>query len=109
MNVTPLTYDYGSLEVGMTSAPRNFNVNPAAGDQYDTVTAITHSCPDFIVNAAIQSGELVELFEGWSTGEQLVVHTLYPTRTHLPPKVQRMRDFLVEQFKVPPWCPKQVA
>ena len=65
--------------------------------------------PDFIVNAAIQSGELVELFEGWSTGEQLVVHTLYPTRTHLPPKVQRMRDFLVEQFKVPPWCPKQVA
>ncbi|MBG7620077.1 LysR family transcriptional regulator [Herbaspirillum sp. AP02] len=62
--------------------------------------------PDFIVNAAIASGQLVELFEGWSTGEQLVVHTLYPTRTHLPPKVQRMRDFLVEQFKVPPWCPK---
>lgn len=51
VNVTPLTYDYGSLEVGMTSAPRNFNVNPGIGDQYDTVTAITHSCPDFIVNA----------------------------------------------------------
>ncbi len=65
--------------------------------------------PDFIVNAAIRSGELVELFEGWTTGEQLVVHTLYPTRTHLPPKVQRMRDFLVEQFKVPPWCPKPAA
>lgn len=65
--------------------------------------------PDFIVNAAIQSGELVELLDGWTTGEKLVVHTLYPTRNHLPPKVQRMRDFLVEQFKVPPWCPRPAA
>ena len=61
--------------------------------------------PDFIVNAAINAGHLVELFDDWSTGpDQLIIHTLYPTRSHLPLKVQRMRDFLIEELRNPPWC-----
>jgi len=49
--VTPLTKDFGSLQVGMTSAYTTFNVNPATGNQDDNVTAVTANCPDFIVNA----------------------------------------------------------
>jgi uncharacterized protein (TIGR03382 family) len=48
----PVTsHDFGSLQVGQTSAPFTFTINPAAGNNYDTVTAITESCPDFSVNA----------------------------------------------------------
>ncbi len=63
--------------------------------------------PDFIVNAALASGELVELLPDWSIGQHdMMAHVLYPTRAYLPPKVQRLRDFLVEEFRTPPWCPK---
>src|SRR5689334_20604484 len=48
----PVTsHDFGSLQVGQTSAPFTFTINPAAGNNYDTVTSITESCPDFSVNA----------------------------------------------------------
>lgn len=51
VNVSPATFDFGALEVGMTSAPRTINVNPAAGEQSDVITSITESCPDFFVTA----------------------------------------------------------
>lgn len=49
--ISPASFDFGTVEVGSTSAPRNFNVNPAAGNQSDLITAITESCPDFFVTA----------------------------------------------------------
>ena len=48
----PVTsHDFGSLQVGQTSSPYTFTINPAAGNNYDTVSAISYSCPDFSVNA----------------------------------------------------------
>jgi len=49
--VSPLTYDFGTLEVGQTSTAKTISVNPAVGDNYDTVTAVTASCPDFAISA----------------------------------------------------------
>ena len=42
-----ISHDFGSLQVGQTSSPFTFTINPAAGNNYDTVTSITESCPDF--------------------------------------------------------------
>lgn len=48
----PLTHDFGSLQVGQTSAPFTFSINPAAGNNDDTITAVTAACPDFVISAA---------------------------------------------------------
>jgi uncharacterized protein (TIGR03382 family) len=45
------SHDFGSLQVGQTSAAYTFSINPAAGNNDDTVTSITENCPDFSVNA----------------------------------------------------------
>jgi hypothetical protein len=34
----------------------------------------------------------------------LGIHAVYPSRKHLPLKVRRLIDFLVESFAVPPWA-----
>lgn len=34
---------------------------------------------------------------------EIGVHVVYPSRKHLPLKVRRMVEFLVEEFSVPPW------
>ena len=49
--LSPLSHDFGSLEVGATSAPFALSVNPAAGANDDFVTAISASCPDFRIDA----------------------------------------------------------
>jgi hypothetical protein len=49
--LSPASYDFGTLTVGQTSPAFTELINPAAGNQYDTVTAITESCPDFTINA----------------------------------------------------------
>ena len=41
--------DMGTVQVGQTSSPRTVVVRPGAGAQYDVLTAITESCPDFSV------------------------------------------------------------
>jgi uncharacterized protein (TIGR03382 family) len=45
------SHDFGSLQVGQMSGAYTFTISPAAGNNYDTVTSITESCPDFSVNA----------------------------------------------------------
>jgi MYXO-CTERM domain-containing protein len=45
------THDFGSLQVGQTSAAYTFTINPAAGNNSDVVNSITENCPDFSVNA----------------------------------------------------------
>ncbi len=51
VSVSPSIYDFGTLQLGTTSTALTINVNPAAGANYDVVTAITESCPDFSINA----------------------------------------------------------
>lgn len=58
--------------------------------------------PDFLVYRELQQGRLVQLLPGWQC-EELSIQVLYPTRTLVPVKVQRLRDFLVEEFATRPW------
>jgi hypothetical protein len=59
----PSTYDFGSLQVGSTSAPRTINVNPSAGNQYDLINSITEACPDFAVSAPGLPAEVYRVCE----------------------------------------------
>ncbi len=58
--------------------------------------------PTFIVGEDLRRGSLVELMPAYRSVE-LGVYAIYPTRKHLPLKVRRLIDFLVEQFREPPW------
>ncbi len=53
---TPATsFTFASTEVGVTSAPTSILVRPAGNpslESYDEVTAVTASCPDFVVTAS---------------------------------------------------------
>ena len=65
VSVQPTTSDFGPLEVGMTSAARGFSVNPLGVNySYDTVTSITHGCPDFIVDAPGLPADVYRVCEG---------------------------------------------
>jgi DNA-binding transcriptional LysR family regulator len=58
--------------------------------------------PTFLVGEDLRVGTLVELMPQYRSVE-LGVYAVYPTRKFLPLKVRRLVDFLVEQFRVPPW------
>lgn len=60
--------------------------------------------PEFLVFRQLQEGRLVHVLPQWQCDE-LSIHLLYPTRTLVPIKVQRLRDFLLEKFQVQPWRP----
>ncbi len=45
------SHDFGSVQVGGTSAPHTFTISPASGLQNSTVSSITESCADFEVMA----------------------------------------------------------
>lgn len=58
--------------------------------------------PDFLIGRELQQGRLVQVLPEWQC-EELSIQVLYPTRTLVPVKVQRLRDFLVAEFAVRPW------
>ncbi len=58
--------------------------------------------PDFLIGDDLRSGALVELMPHFRSIE-IGIYAVYPTRKHLPTKVRRMVDFLVESFRKPPW------
>jgi len=58
--------------------------------------------PDFMVGGDLRAGTLVELVPDYRA-ISLGIHAVYPSRKHLPLKVRRLIDFLVESFHVPPW------
>ncbi|MBA0168954.1 LysR family transcriptional regulator [Pectobacterium sp. CFBP8739] len=58
--------------------------------------------PDFLIYEALRSGKLVELLPEFHAVE-LGIFAIYPTRKQLPLKVRRLIDFLVEEFRSPPW------
>jgi len=53
--------------------------------------------PDFIVGADLAAGTLIELLPDWHA-HTLDIHTIYPTRKFVAPKVRLMVEFLVEMF-----------
>lgn len=57
--------------------------------------------PDFMVQAHLDRGELVELLPQWQADE-FGIYAVYPTRRHLPAKVRLMIDFLVESLSTKP-------
>jgi len=58
--------------------------------------------PDFMIGGDLRAGMLVELMPDYRA-ISLGIHAVYPSRKHLPLKVRRLIDFLVESFHVPSW------
>jgi DNA-binding transcriptional LysR family regulator len=59
--------------------------------------------PDFMIGGDLRDGTLVELMPEYQA-ISLGIHAVYPSRKHLPLKVRRLIDLLVESFAVPPWA-----
>ena len=55
--------------------------------------------PAFIVEQALQSGDLVELFSDQPGGHGAIVNAYYTSSKHRLPKVKVFIDFLVQLFK----------
>lgn len=51
LNLT--TYNFGSLQVGDTSAAEQFQINEITANTTDTISAVSYSCPDFTVTATL--------------------------------------------------------
>lgn len=64
--------------------------------------------PDFLIGDDLHSGALVELLPDYRAIE-VGIHAVYPTRKHLPLKVRRLVDFLVESFQQPTWSRRSSA
>lgn len=58
--------------------------------------------PAFMIDQYLRSGQLVPLLSDY-TSPELGIYAVYPSRTHLPPKVRAMLDFLSEAFKQVHW------
>lgn len=58
--------------------------------------------PDFLVGEDLRAGRLVEVMPHWRSVE-LGIYAVYPSRKHLPAKVRRLVDFLVDAFAAPAW------
>jgi DNA-binding transcriptional LysR family regulator len=56
--------------------------------------------PDFNTGSDLRSGALIELMPEYQA-ISMGIHAVYPSRKHLPLKVRRLIDFLVESFAVP--------
>jgi DNA-binding transcriptional LysR family regulator len=58
--------------------------------------------PSFLIDDDIASGALVELMPEYRS-ISLGIYAVYPTRKHVPPKVRRLIEFLVEAFRETTW------
>ena len=58
--------------------------------------------PTFLVGSELNSGSLIEILPKYKSVE-LGIYAIYPTKRFTSPKVRLMIDFLVDQFKNPPW------
>jgi DNA-binding transcriptional LysR family regulator len=58
--------------------------------------------PDFLIGDDLRSGALVELMPEYRA-ISIGIHAVYASRKHLPLKVRRLIDFLVESFQSPTW------
>jgi DNA-binding transcriptional LysR family regulator len=60
--------------------------------------------PSFMVAKDLHAGTLLEILPDYRSIE-LGVYVVYPSRTHLPPKVRVLVHFLGERFAQPEWEP----
>ena len=59
--------------------------------------------PTFILGDYLRRKELVALLPAYSATE-LVIQAVYPSALHIPMKVRRFVDYLVQAFgETPPW------
>jgi DNA-binding transcriptional LysR family regulator len=58
--------------------------------------------PAFLVGEDLRSGALVELLPAYRSIE-LGIYAVYPTRTHVSPKVRLLVEYLVEAFRIRLW------
>ncbi|WP_343583584.1 LysR family transcriptional regulator [Herbaspirillum sp.] len=58
--------------------------------------------PTFMIDQYLRSGQLVPLLPDY-TAPDLGIYAVYPSRSHLPPKVRAMLDFLSEAFRQVHW------
>lgn len=58
--------------------------------------------PDFLVGGDIKRGALVELMPQYQS-ITLGIYAVYASRKHMPLKLRRMLDFLIESFRSPSW------
>jgi len=60
--------------------------------------------PAFVCAADLRANRLVRVLEAWA-GLSTTIHVVYPTRRHVPSRVRRFIDLMVERFaKQPPWA-----
>ncbi|MBO9537064.1 LysR family transcriptional regulator [Herbaspirillum sp.] len=58
--------------------------------------------PTFMIDQYLRSGQLVPILPDY-TAPDLGIYAVYPSRSHLPPKVRAMLDFLSEAFRQVHW------
>jgi len=58
--------------------------------------------PAFELAEHVKSGALLRVLPSWSPGE-FTLHAVSPPRRHVPAKVRALVDFVVQEWRVPPW------
>lgn len=98
--VSPFAYDFGSIAVGATSAPRLFIVSPV-GVEYDVITSITESCADFDLDLS-QLENPAEVFRECDGGGDPLPNQFAPICTN---HTQRFTVTFHPSFGGPQSCP----
>src|SRR5690606_31695301 len=57
--------------------------------------------PMLMANAALESGDLVQVLADWPTDSR-AIHILYPSNRHLSIKVRSFVDFVIERLRPEP-------
>ncbi len=60
--------------------------------------------PAFHVAPYLCDGRLVRVLPAWQKHAPVPIHAVFPASRHLSAKVRVFVDFMVERFRVPPWC-----
>lgn len=115
---TAISYSYWSTgdewhftgPQGVVSVRTNSRIHTNNGDTCRRA-ALAHQGiilqPDFMIGDDLRRADLLELMPEYVSVE-LGIYAVYPTRKHLPLKLRRLIDFLVEQFRTPAWqAPRQ--
>lgn len=83
--IVPLqNYDFGDVQVQVTSPARQFTISPASGVQSNQVDSITENCPDFQVTATGLPATVSNVCTGGSACTGYVATTYAFTATFTP-------------------------
>ncbi len=85
-------------EVDVTVAPRMHANNGEVLREAAIAGMGIIAQPDFIIGDALADGRLVPVLPDWQV-PPIGIHAVYPSRSHLAPKVRSFIDYLVEQLE----------